>query len=291
MSERMLKEFAAAAEQRVPEPDLAELEARGRDLRRNRRATGGVLAALVLVVGGTLAARATVQRDDARPEPAPAPRVQVEELPSRILGNSVALRPGRSYGTEPWVIAHAPVGATFVGPAGGWTWRGDAATRSVGGPAAWGDTPRGKYAAVGVMVADRVSGHFCDEPAGSWTTLADAPVTAARQIARAPGVTLVEPARADSRFGQSGAHVRITVPRLCPKYNDVLLWGLVGSEDGGGPGLATVFYPGQTLDVWVLDVGGTRVVVWSELSPGLPATYGAQARRMLDSMRLEPKPR
>jgi hypothetical protein len=83
--------------------------------------------------------------------------------------------------------------------------------------------------------------------------------------------------------------VRITVPRLCPKYNDVLLWGLDGSEDGGQPGLATVFHPGQVLDVWVLDVDGTRVVVWSELSPGLPATYGVQARGMLDSLRVEPE--
>jgi hypothetical protein len=289
MSERMLREFAEVAELRVREPDVADLAARGRDLRRNRRATGGVLAALVLLAGGAFVARATVQRDDARPEPAPPPRVRVEELPSRAIGDNRVLRPGREYAVRPWVIDHDPVRATFAGPTGGWTWRGDQATRSVGGSAAWGSLPRGKYGAVGVMVADRVSKTFCDEAEGQWTTLAETPVRAARQISRAPGVRQVEPARPETRFGQPGAHVRITVPRLCPKYQDVLLWGLDGAEYGGEPGLATVFYPGQVLDVWVLDVDGTRVVVWSELSPGLPATYGAQARGMLDSLRVGPE--
>ena len=288
MSEQRVKDFAEAAEQRVRVPDLADLTSRGRDLRRVRMAGGGIVAALVLVAGGLVVSLASHDRTAPAPDPAPSPRLETQELPVRSMGTLVDLRPGRDYVVRPWIAADDdPVRATFTGPAGGWVWRDDAAFRSVSGklPSA---RPRERYAGVGVMVADRVSAAPCGASTAAWTLLADAPGQAAQQLAAAPGVRLMEPVRADTRFGHDGAHVRLEVPRLCPGHDDVLLWGLSSRVDEESPGLATVFYPGQELDVWVLDVGGTRVVVWSELSPDLPRTYAAQARELVDSIRLAP---
>ena len=288
MSEQQLKDFAETAERRVSVPDLVGLTSRGRDLRRVRLTGAGILAALVLVTGGLVASIASHERAAPAPDPAPPPRLEAQELPVRSKGALVDLRPGRSYLVRPWTaVGDDRVRASFTGPAGGWVWRDDVAFRSVSGklPSA---LPRAKYAGVGVMVADRVSAISCSGTSAAWTLLSDAPVRAAQQIAAAPGVRLVEPVRADTRFGHAGAHVRIEVPRLCPGYEDVLLWGLTELVEEESPGLATVFYPGQQLDVWVVEVNGTTVVVWSELSPDLPEAYGAQAQELVDSIRLDP---
>ena len=55
MSEQRLKDFAEAAEQRVPVPDLVDLTSRGQDLRRIRMAAAAGALALVTVAGGVLA--------------------------------------------------------------------------------------------------------------------------------------------------------------------------------------------------------------------------------------------
>jgi hypothetical protein len=199
------------------------------------------------------------------------------------------LRPGREYLVRPWVIDDEPVRATFTGPTGGWTWRGDLATRTVDHTPPQASDPRRPYAGVGVMVADRVPVDTCDEATVTWTPLSDDPVVAAQQIGAGRGVEVLETPRAETRFGHHGAHLRIRVTRLCATYQDRLLWALGDAGWSAGFGVAKARVAGQAMDVWVLDVEGTRVVVWSETSPGVPATWAAQASAMLDSLRVEPE--
>jgi hypothetical protein len=137
------------------------------------------------------------------------------------------------------------------------------------------------------MSPDRVSGIFCDGASDHWRPLSGTPEEMARQLAATPG--LVHTGRIDSaaRFGHPTAHLAFTVPRLCPKYGDVLLWGLDGAEHGSLPGVVNAIRPGQRYDAWLVDVDGSRVVVWTEAGPGVPRTWRAQAERIVESLLLE----
>ena len=128
--------------------------------------------------------------------------------------------------------------------------------------------------------------HAAKKP--EWDAIDPVPLAAARQIAAVPGVTIRDGPRVDDRFGHPGAHVRLSVPRLCPGTDTAVLWSVYPGEYEGGAGVATVRYPQQLVDVWVVDVGGTPVVVYAELSPGLPDAYAEQTQALVDSIRLAP---
>lgn len=223
-------------------PDLTELESRGRDLRRNRRAMGGVAAALVLAVGGVAASLAVGDDRDAIPVQVPEPT----ELHQRHHAN-VPLDQGTDYTVQLERGAEPGVRARLTGPGTGWVWFGDGAIR---------------MAARGISPLDVSPGRVPTD------------------LPRRPFP--------DTRFGHPAAHVRISVPRLCPQYNDVVIWNLHPAEGGGDPGVGAVFYAGQLLDVWVVDVDGALVVVYVERSPGIPDHYVEDAFAFIGSLELTP---
>ena len=284
MSEQQLKDFAEAAERHVVLPDVAELTNRGRDLRRARMA--GVVGALTLVlvaVGGVLS---SVTRDDrsSRPAKDPVPSPAFEELSARPVGPPT-LAPGKRYAVRPKNLEQVGVRAQFIAPGRGWVWRGDGAVKM--GSGAYADLPRKPYAGVAVMTADRVPVRQCSEPTPPRLDLADDPMTAAGQIGAIPRTRLLEGPRATELSGWPAAHLRLEVPRLCREWNDLVLWGVTEAVYGGDSGMATVLYPGQALEVWVVDVDGARVIVYSELSPGLPQRTRDETRVLLESVELE----
>jgi hypothetical protein len=112
--------------------------------------------------------------------------------------------------------------------------------------------------------------------------LAGTPIAAAGQIARVPDVVVEQRPQSTRVLGHTAAHVRISVPRVCPEYGDVIVWGQP-SQIGTG----TVGYPGQVLDVWVVDVDGLLVVVHTELSPGLPESVVEETRALFESLTLD----
>jgi hypothetical protein len=283
MSEQQVKDFAEAAERRVPVPDLVDLTSRGRDLRRLRRLAAAGALALVVVAGGVLS---SVTRDDGTDRPAeePVPTPTVEELSARPAEHP-ALVPGGRYAVRPWNLEAYGMRARFIAPGRGWVWRGDGAIKVQSG--VYGALPRRPYAGVAVMTADRVPVRQCSESNPPRQDLAADPMTAADQIAGIPGTRLVERPETAALSGWPAAHLRLEVPRLCRQWNDVILWGTTEAVFGGQSGMATVFYPGQVLDVWVVDVDGARVIVYSELSPGLPQRYRDETRVLLESMVLE----
>lgn len=301
MSESRLQVFADAAETRVPMPDLRELESRGSDLRRTRRATSAVVAAAALVVGGVAVAVSADGGGSARPAVVPIPSPSIlgaEELPSRPSENERLLQ-GVHYTVRPTRgLFERGVRAVFTGQGKDWVWFGDGAIRTASGLSALdaaggdvpGEIPRVPYAEFGVMHADKVALGQCDQgdPDPWWGDLAKDPLEAAAQVAAVPGVTQLGPPEVDNRFGHLAAHVQISVPRICPGLNDSVLWSLHPYTNGGHPGVGAVLYSGQVLDVWVVNVEGALVIVYVERSPGLPVEFGDEALAFVGSMRLVP---
>ena len=285
MSEQQLKDFAEVAKRRVPVPDLDSLASRGRDLRRLRMAAATGALALVVVVGGVLS---SVTRDDRMDRPAgdPTPDI-VRELDPRSSYPDPDLLPGQRYAVRPWTLEPRDVRAEFKVPGTGWLWRGDGAVK-LRRPGDLGAIPRKPYAAVAVMRADRLPRGQCRPQTPPWQGLDQVPETAARQIEGVHGVRLEDQPRPAELSGYPAVHLRLSVPRLCAEFNDIILWSLYPAEFGGENGVAAVFYPGQQLDVWLVDVEGTMLIVYSELSPGLPRAFRDETRALTDSIVLEP---
>lgn len=292
MSDPLLKEFAQAAEQHVALPTLAELESRGRDLRRFRRGATAVAASLVLAAGGLVVSLAGGGEDRGAPPagvPDPSPAAGAQQLDPRVSEDE-PLVPGRTYRVRPWTEGEQSLEARFTAPGGRWAWYGDGARQSVRpGVDVVHEIPRTPYAGFGVVLADQVALGQCDPRDPFWGALSASPLDAARQIAEVPGVQVVAEPRLTARFGHPSAHVRLRVPRLCPQFRDVILWRVSGGGLGGGqPGVGVVFYPGQVLDVWVVDVEGTSALVFVEHSPPVPPSFAEQTRAVVESMTLEP---
>ena len=282
MSEQRVKDFAEAAEQRVPVPDLADLTSRGRDLRRVRRAVAAGALALAVVAGGMLATLTGDDRSDAPVVDRTPPSTEAKELGTRSLQDS-ALVAGREYVVHPWQLSTTDdIEARFRVPGPHWVWREDGAIRALSPGKAFPATPREPYARVGVETPDRVPATGCELEDPEWTPLEKTPLAAARQIARIPDVVVEQQARSTRVLGHTAAHVRMSVPRLCPEYGDVIVWGQ-DSAIGSG----TVDYPGQVLDVWVVDVDGLLVLVHTEVSPGLPESVVEETRALFESLTLD----
>ena len=288
MSERILKDFAERAETGVLLPDFEQIRSRGRDLRRTRIAVAGALAVFLLVAGGVVAS-ITIGQRTAPPAEDPNP-TELHELDSRPFDYRQQLVPGVDYTFRPWSLDQGTVKARLTVPGRGWIWWGDGLTRPDRDGVLFPMPPE-RYATVGVMLADRVattqcrSFHMVKKP--EWDAIGPTPLAAVRQIAAVPGVTVRDHPRVDNRFGYPGAHVRLSVPKLCSDTQTAVLWSVFPGEYEG-EGVATVRYPGQVMDVWVVDVGGTPVVVYAELSPGLPESYSEEMASLVDSIRLTP---
>lgn len=282
MSEQRLKDFAEAAEQRVPVPDLVDLTSRGQDLRRIRMAAAAGALALVTVAGGVLA---SVTHDDRSEAPvvdrAPLPSMRAQEPGPRSLGDA-ALVVDREYVVHPWQMASPDdVEARFRVPGRHWVWREDGAVRPQT-PGHVFPSPPEPYARVGVSAPDSVPASGCELEVARWTPLADTPIAAARQIAQVPDVVLEQRARPTRVLGHQAAHVRLSVPRLCPVHDDVAVWGQSSTSFTD-----MVSFAGQVLDVWVVDVDGLLVVVHTEVSPGLPESIVDETRALFGSLTLD----
>ena len=265
MSEQQLKDFAEAAERGVPVPDLGGPHQPGTgpapaaEGRRGRwpRARGG-------------RRRRALLGDPRRPQrPARAStrtrrrRGWRQELGARSLADT---GPGRREGVRRAPLAageHGRHRGRFRVPGRHWVWREDGAVR----PARPGSKVFPRRASPtrgwGSATPDRVPVHGLRTEIPTWTPLARTPIAAARQIARCPGVVLEQQARSTRVLGHPAAHVRMSVPRLCPGYDDIIVWGQASRPSASG----TVDYPGQVLDVWVVDVDGLLVVVHTRGQP------------------------
>ena len=178
--------------------------------------------------------------------------------------------------------------AELTVPGTGWVWRGDGANKPKGRGAELGDSHREPYAAVTLMGATHVINGQCKELNPASIPLSQQPEVAARQVAGIRGVRVETAPTPTQLSGYPAVHVVLSVPRLCPHVNDIVLWGLSNQLAGGHNGVASVTHAGQRMDVWLVDVDGTMLIVFSELSPGLPSRFRAETQALLDSIVLTP---
>jgi hypothetical protein len=90
--------------------------------------------------------------------------------------------------------------------------------------------------------------------------------------------------------GYSGTYVERRVPaRTDLTECDGNLFRVYHDVDRGPTGGLRYLVPGELQQLWVLDVDGVPLVIDASLNPGMSAEIRAELRRMVDSVRIEPR--
>lgn len=255
-----------------------------------RRSPGGWLlaAAAVAVVGvvGALLVAAAGDDDEinvpATAPPTTAPAQDIMGLPEGLA----EIEPGR-YFIDPDGDPTTPLRVTYEVAAEGWEpWIGAVKFRD-GGHAGFSITTVTNVVTDGCTDHDPLVppvGPTVDDLATALTQLPPFRVTAAPT-----DVTL---------FGYPGKHLTLTVPadlrvaddgddRTFPDCSDGELHSWIAPLlDGSFWGYLGL--PSMTEEFWILDVGGTRLVLVKLTSPSTPAQDITQRDAMFDSIRIEP---
>lgn len=264
----------------VPAPDVAGLIRRGQARRRRRnvvRLGVGVVATAVVAAsaagivavdpragGDVTSSSDRTSSVDAPPSPPPLSVAEDAELAPGTYRMFVGLRQeGEPISAD----------ATLVGP----HWRG-------GDFAVVSDEEGGTSAGFGVYQPVALAADTgCD---GDRTTseLGQTPSLLARQLAKLPRSTLLQPPARAELFGLDAVHLRLRVDVDCPRYYRL------AHAAGGTRGIT---YNGRVvgtpavnvvIDFWVLDLGGDPVVVDEWHNVDAPPGLVAQAREARESI-------
>jgi hypothetical protein len=198
------------------------------------------------------------------------------------------LEPG-TYSIDPDGDPSTPLCVVYEVPAEGWShWIGAAKFADDG------------HVGVSITTVTNLVRHGCRDH--SW---ADPPVgPSVDDLATALGdlapFRVTSPPKDVSIYGYGGKHLELTVPNLPVKgegddryfagCEEGTLKSWVGAVDTE-PGDAFYGYhgePGRPEEFWILDVGGTRLMIEANWSPASPRKDVAEMRGVLDSIRIEP---
>lgn len=221
------------------------------------------------------------------PSPAPTlsstPTIQdVMQLPGLS-----PIEPG-IYFMDPDLDPSTPLRVVFEVPEGWSQWAGTVKFNDDGGHVAVSITT------VVNLVSDGCTDHsWADPPVGpSVDDLAAALATLAP-------FQVTSPPKDVTIYGYSGKHLELTVPEMpVEDIGDRVFTGCVGRQlkswvapfDTAEPGDAFYGYtgPGYSEEFWLLDVGGTRLMIAAERSLGAPSEDVAELQAILGSIRIEP---
>jgi hypothetical protein len=273
MSDLKLRGFAVRAEERMPLPDFAELEDRGRSLRRRRLASAtGVAVACVLAVAGVV-----VLRDDSPSavEPARPPddaRVQAMEYPGPVMED---LDPGR----YALVLSADPdfPRARISLPSGWNAWEGP---NRFDGQASPGSNEDGLgesewYVGILVVKVTAVKTRPCGDDSSSVAAVGSTTESLVRAIRRIRGFQLTESTEPVAKFGHPATHFRLVTAAPEGTCDDYLFItsanGVVGGTDG-------------TEDIWVVDVDGYPVLVDTQQTARTPPEIRRELAAAVDSI-------
>jgi hypothetical protein len=150
---------------------------------------------------------------------------------------------------------------------------------------------------VNVLIADikNVTVDACDDQTAAEPPVGPGVEELAAALAQLPPFEVSSPPADTTAYGYSGTHLQIRVPVDQPFDADTGSFvGCMGSVLASwiAPPLSFAFYgyaaPGDTEDVWILDVDGTRVVIVAFATANASDELLAQREAILDSIVIEP---
>ncbi len=266
MSEQQLKDFGARAETLVDVPDFAAIDARGRNLRARRRAgVAATLAAIVAVVGVTAT---QIRRNDTDTRPIkPPPSIGARTYPGGTMKSLAA-------GTYRLHPSTRDLTADVTLPSGWNSWVGPnrfdghkpgRSNEQALGHLTW-------YVGVLVLEVDEVNTQGCGIPSGHTLETPQQVVSAlgrtfSMEVTREP-----EPVR---KFGHPATRMRLRMTKEAATCHPE-----AAVFHSTADGYIQYAYPGNVLDVWVVDVDGVPIYVQKLWSPNAPQ----KARSELDSI-------
>jgi hypothetical protein len=277
--------FGREAEMReVPPPDVDRLIRTGQARRRRRNAGRiGVAMAAAAVVGGGAYGVAQVDRGDPAPvaEPPTTSESEPAAVPSRVpdYRNMTSIDPGtyRVFVGSDTAGDKIEADLTMTNPDSNWSWSGQPVVHE---PTV--DT----WAGVGVYQPRALAG--LAPCSGDWQsrTAGGAPQSLARQLVRLPWSTVVEPPTQTEAFGHDAIHLRLQINDRCPWDEYYQIAKTKPAETlAGSRGISY----GNTskevvIDFWVVDLGGTAVVVdmWHQVDSSVELV--GRATEVLDSI-------
>lgn len=129
----------------------------------------------------------------------------------------------------------------------------------------------------------------------SWSDPGPTVAELAEGLAALPGMVVIEAPKEVTAFGFDGQHLILEVPDIAfdPAGGSAGFLDCVGGEFHGYQGssrVGTRYYQGprQSLEFWVLDVQGQRLLIEQTRFPQSPPTDLTELDAVVDSIRIEP---
>lgn len=262
MTEVRVAEFARRAASAVELPDLTQIAARGRRLRR-RRWTAAAAATTMVALGGYLA----VADPDPGVRPVEDPRSEVRPYPGgselpRLEPGTYELELGRE---------GSPAAARFTVPDGWSGWFGP-------------NRPflRNGYAGLLVGDVERVAVAACRGSVSPMREVGDETGALVAALRELPGHELVEPPTEVTFAGLPATRLTLRGSGAARCDGGVVeLW-----DSPGTGGLIQAPPPRSTVEAWVVDLAGEAVLVSATSSPGTPARVLEELDRVVGSIEL-----
>jgi hypothetical protein len=279
--------FSREAETReVPPPDVDRLIRAGqaRRRRRNARRIGAAMAAVVIVGGG---AYGVAQVDPGDPAPVAVPPTTSQPEPATVPSrfpdsrNMASISPGtyRVFVGSDTASETIEADLTMTNPTSNWSWSGQPVVHE---PTvdAWAGV--GVYQPLALADVAPCSGDWQSRRASG------TPQSLARQLVRLPWSTIVEPPTPTEAFGHDAIHLRLHINDRCPwdEYYQIAKAEAQPAESlAGSRGISYGTTSEEVvIDFWVVDLGGTAVVVdkWHQVDSSVELVD--RATEVLDSI-------
>lgn len=190
-----------------------------------------------------------------------------------------------TYFIDPDADASTPLRVVYDVPAEGWSqWIG--AVKFVGD----------ELVGVSITTVENVVRQACSNHSPADPPVGPSVDDLATALADLAPFDLTSPPKNVNIYGYHGKHLELTVPDMPVSHE-----GFTGCLDDNlyswmspqlGPRGDNAFYgytgPGYREEIWILDVGETRLMIAAGRSPGMPSGDFAEQRTILDSIRIEP---
>jgi hypothetical protein len=273
MTEQQLREFGIRAEQLVTLPDFADLDRRGQQLRRRRRAIVAGVAACLLLVAGITAQNAKPKAQ----EPVEPPELPVKAMP--YPGAFMGTLEEGTYELSPGSLDSDPVARVTV-PSGWNAWEGPnrfdghAPGRSNGEAlnyATW-------YVGLLVLQLDHVAARPCEPVDPTTDVRGQGTARVVKAITQIPGLRVTSPPERLTKFGHPAVHLMLTTDRAKVACRQYYMFGTVNN------GYIGFLDDGADIDAWVVDVDGYTILVYSIWVGHAPPRVLRDLRTMIDSI-------